>query len=193
MGQRVVRSGLFLLGPGVQRGGILYLCCVIIRKFLRHANREVDSSFTCVEADVNLVFSIQHYFISNSKISSQENAFENVACKLAAIVSAYAMLRRNEPTDFATQIVELAMFTPEEADDNESANQGTHLKREDVILPRKLNQQFDPIESNWFRAIRFTLVGQESNSNRIWRNKSNFIANSIKYNLMFSETSAWPV
>ena len=62
--------------------------------------------------------------------------------------------------------------------------------REKKTPHRKLNEQFDHIKSNWFRAIRFTLVGQKSSSNRIGRNKSNFIANSIKSNSMFSGTGA---
>ena len=45
---------------------------------------------------------------------------------------------RDEATDLPTEeLAELAMFTPEEADDNESTNQGARLKREDVTLPRK--------------------------------------------------------
>ena len=43
-------------------------------------------------------------------------------------------------------------------------------------------------EHSWFCANRFTLVGQKSNSNRIGRNESNFITNSIEFNSMFSGT-----
>ena len=165
MGQRVVRSGLFLLGPGVIKGA----------ESSTFAVSSSGSSWGMPTGKLTVVSPVWKemwtlYFRFNT-ILFQIQWFPLKKIRLKMLPANWQQLCLHTPCLGAMnqQILQHRLWSSpclrrrKQMITSQPIRTLTLNRRmwyfQEKTPHRKLNQQFDPIESNWFRAIRFTLVG----------------------------------